>query len=246
MTHSFTAIAAMTRISSVIAISVVASLWLAVGTWREAVRAQAPAPGIAGRVVDASGQPMPGVTVKAVNAATLVTTQVTSAGDGSYRFDVPDGIYRVDFDLQSFDLLRANHVRVVQGSTSRVDGTLSVTAKCECVTVVYPMALTARRGQVVDDSNRPLSSARVAIVSPFRSDVVLTDEEGRFTVRLPVEGTWPLTVSVSGFAAVTQQLSGNGPPVVITLPSLTTFPPPSIEKFGRGCRCPGELFVRDK
>jgi hypothetical protein len=230
-----------------IAMSVVAIWWLATGTWRDALRAQAPAAGIAGRVVDTVGQPLPGVTIKAVNAATLVTTQVMSSGDGSYQFDgVADGIYRVDIDLQSFDLIRANHVRVVQGSTARVDGTLSISATCECVTVAYPTALTVRRGQVVDASNRPLAYARLEVVSPLRSDVTLADAEGRFTVRLPIEGTWPLTASDSGFAAVTQQLSGNGPPIVITLPRLTTFPPSSIEKFGRGCRCPGELFVRDK
>ena len=51
----------------------------------------------------------------------------TSGSDGSYRFDgLPDGTYRVDFELRGFELVRRNHVRVRRDSEAKAD------AACRC------------------------------------------------------------------------------------------------------------------
>src|SRR5688572_21876132 len=68
---------------------------------------------IAGVVRDRNGGVLPGVTVTTIPQSGGMVRHTTSGSDGSYRFDkVSDGVYRVDFDLHGFELVRRNHVRV--------------------------------------------------------------------------------------------------------------------------------------
>src|SRR6478735_1733176 len=62
---------------------------------------------LGGRVMDEAGQPLPGVSVTAITEAGGIARLATSGSDGAYQFgELPDGYYRVDFDLRSFDLIR--------------------------------------------------------------------------------------------------------------------------------------------
>jgi hypothetical protein len=203
--------------------------------------AAAQSPSVAGKVIDTSGGLLPGVSITAVEGG--IAWRSTTGSDGIYQFDaLPDGTYRIDFELVGFDLLRRNHVRVLRGTTAKVDATLAIGALCECISIRWP-ELRERDGQVVAVSGRPVPNARLEIVSAAGREVALADGEGRFRIRLPVNGTWPLTVSDSGFGAVTQQLSGSvAGTVVFTLPSAATSILPDSERFYRGC-CAGELFV---
>jgi hypothetical protein len=201
----------------------------------------AQSPSIVGHVIDRGGQPVPGVFITAMDATTGVSRNATSGGDGGYRFDtLPDGTYRVDFELPGFDLFRWNDVHVRGGATAMADAMLSVSAICECV-ISARGPLRERAGQVVDDSGRPLPYARLEIASPADREVAFADREGRFWVRVPIDRTWSLTASDSGFSAVTQEVSGAvEAPVVFTLPHVGVTGLPHSERFTRGCRC---LFV---
>jgi hypothetical protein len=205
--------------------------------------AAAQSPSMAVKVVDTSRGPLPGVSITAGEGG--IARHSTSASDGGYRFDaLPDGTYRIDFEFLGFDLLRRNNVRVLRGATAKVDAALSIGALCECISVRWP-ELRERDGQVVAESGPPLPSARLEIVTPSGREVALSDRKGRFRIRAPVNGTWPLTASDNGFDAITQQVSGTvATPIMFTLPNAATRTStlPDSERFSRGC-CAGDLFV---
>ena len=200
---------------------------------------------IGGHVADPTGQPLPGVSVMTIAETGGISSRATSGRDGAYHFDtLPDGTYRVDFELLGFDLIRRNSVRVRHDATAAADATLRVSTVCECIDIVPLTALRQRTGQVVDESGWPLAHARLEVVSPMRREVRYADGEGRFAVRVPVNETWPLTASDTGFAAATQSVSGivaGG--ILFRLARAGTTGPPDTERFPRGCRCPGDLFT---
>jgi hypothetical protein len=206
----------------------------------------AKSPSIAGHALDGTGQPISGVSVTVLPEAGGVVRHATSGADGAYQFEsVPDGTYRVDFNIQGFDSIRRNHVRVRPDGTATVDATLLVSAICDCVTVIDAAELRERSGRVVDESGRPLPHARLEITSPLRREVGYADSQGRFRVRVPVSETWPITASDSGFGTVTLQASaiGNGP-IVLRLPFVGTAHLAETERFKGPC-CPGDLFTHD-
>jgi hypothetical protein len=206
----------------------------------------AKAPSITGHVVDGAGYPVPGVSVSTTPEAGGGTKYAMTRADGTYHLEsLPDGVYRVDFELLGFDLARRNHVRVRQDATASADATLLVSAICECVAVIDP-TLRERSGQVVDESNRPLPHTRLEITSPLFGSFGYADGEGRFRVRVPVSGSWTLTVSDGGFGTVKQHVSGAPDvPIVIRLPYIGTRDLPDAQLLKRGCRCPGDLFTHD-
>ena len=81
---------------------------------------------IAGVVRDGIGGVIPGVSVTTIPQSGGLLRHTTSGSDGSYRFDeLPDGTYRVDFDLRGFELVRRNHVRVIRDTEANIDAALS-------------------------------------------------------------------------------------------------------------------------
>ncbi len=118
-----------------------------------------------------------------------------------------------------------------------VDAVLSVSSACECVTI--PLTTAAPRpGQVVDETNRPIPYARVELTGPARRAAAYADKEGRFLVRVPIDGLWSISASQGGFDVTTQQLSAaSSEPLVIRLRYVGSQGPPSAERIGRGCRC---------
>jgi carboxypeptidase family protein len=207
--------------------------------------ANAQSPGISGRVLDAAGLPLPGVSITILPASGGTTSLATTASTGAYRSDaLGQDTYRVDFDVAGFDLIRRNNVRVRRGTTAEVDAVLSVSSICECVEVVPANPLRERAGQVVEESGAPLPYARLEVVSSPRCEVAYADRAGRFLVRLPVDGTWPLTASDSGFGSATLKVSGTtADPIVFRLKHDAKAATPDHERLSRGCRCPGDLFT---
>src|SRR5262249_62017 len=115
-----------------------------------------------------------------------------------------------------------------------------------CVTVIDATALRERSGQVVDQAGRPLAHARLEIGSPLQRNFGYADGEGRFRVRLPVNGNWPLTASDGGFGTLKLQVSGTADvPIVFRLPYTGTSDLSDVQTLKRGCRCPGDLFTHD-
>jgi len=199
---------------------------------------------IAGVVRDGSGAVIPGVSVTTIPQSGGPLRHTASGRDGSYRFDgLPDGTYRVDFDLRGFELVRRNHVRVSRDAEANVDAALPPRMICECMTIELPSPWVQRPGQVVDKGGRPLPHARIQLVG---REEAYTDNEGRFFVRLPVYEQWLLTASDTGFRSVTEQVSGaDSATVVLSLDYENTTGVPDVQRFG-GCECPGSLLPYDR
>lgn len=92
---------------------------------------------IEGRVVDETGAALPGVTITATSPALQVPEVVNVSGpDGAYRLpELPIGEYRLSFELAGFRTFVRSGVVLTVGFVARVDGTLSVGALEETVTV---------------------------------------------------------------------------------------------------------------
>jgi hypothetical protein len=196
------------------------------------------------RAVDAIAKPVPGVSVTIVPDSGGPAKRATTGNDGRCRFEVPGATYRIDFDILGFDLTRRNHVRVPNNGSTNAEGVLEVSGVCECVTIVPPNPLAVRSGEVIDTAGRPLPHARLEVVSPIGHEVAYADEDGRFLLKAPVDATWSVTVSDSGYRAVTQQVSGSvAGPIVFKLAYAGTTGVPDEESLSRSCRCPGDLFT---
>ena len=202
------------------------------------------------RALDGSGQPIPGVFVTAMLATGGDNQTGTTDREGTARFEnLPDGTYRVDFDIQGFDIVRRNHVVVRHDSPAKVSAVLPITPLCECIRV-SPVpggpepVLEKRAGQVLDGAGHPLAHARLELITPAKQEFFYVDAYGRFAVRLPVDQSWPLRASDSGFRVVTQQASGSTHSrIVFRLPvdATAAVRVPDEERFSPGC-CPSDLF----
>jgi len=209
--------------------------------------ALAPAPSVVGTAFDVAGVFLPGVVATAIPQAGGDARAAVSGLDGTYGFeDLPEGTYRIDWDLPGFDLMRQNLVSVRRGQTTQVDVTLSLSAICECIDKSAQLGkstpgLTPYVGQIVDESYRPLPHARLEIVGPAGREATYANREGRFQVRLSPNETWPLTARDSGFGAVTLNVSGSDTaPLVFRLSNADTLALPAVERLTRPC-CPGIL-----
>src|SRR5688572_8917076 len=145
---------------------------------------------VVGRVVDTVGQPLPGVTVTMMPAASGEQRRTTTAGDGTYRFDqVADGLYRMDFELLAFDVTRRNSVRVRSGSSTFADATLRLSPMaCECVLVTRLPRVAKRSGRVVDEAGRPLPRARLEIAVPIAAEAGAVPESTSEVTYADAEG----------------------------------------------------------
>ena len=79
-----------------------------------------------GRVVDRTGQSLPGTSVTIRSDAGLVASMQADP-TGAFRFfDLPEGSFTVDFDQPNFNLARCNRVQVSATGTARADATLQI------------------------------------------------------------------------------------------------------------------------
>ena len=90
-----------------------------------------------GRVVDASGAVLPGVTVT-VRGPTIIGGAIAAVTGDSGAFRVPTipiGIYRVTFELAGFGTKAYDDVRIQASTTFTLDATLGVGGLAETITV---------------------------------------------------------------------------------------------------------------
>ena len=91
---------------------------------------------ITGRITDASGAAVPGVSVTLTNVATNASRSTLSTGDGDYTFpSVPPGIYNVKAEHPGFRVAEAVHVEVQVQQTVRQDLTLEIGQVSESVEI---------------------------------------------------------------------------------------------------------------
>jgi hypothetical protein len=91
---------------------------------------------IQGRVMDAQGAVLPGVTVTATSPA-LIQPQTTVTSDtGNYRFPaVPPGTYELSYELAGFNSLKRSGISISLGFTATVNVELALATLQETVTV---------------------------------------------------------------------------------------------------------------
>jgi hypothetical protein len=90
---------------------------------------------ISGTVTDTTGAVLPGVTVKAVQAATGNVFEAVTDGVGSYRLPVRVGVYQIQADLASFRTATRTGVEMLVGQQTVVNFQLALSTVAETVTV---------------------------------------------------------------------------------------------------------------
>jgi iron complex outermembrane receptor protein len=106
---------------------------------------------ISGTVRDASGAPVPGVTVTITNQATNTTQTATSSADGAFSVSVPPGVYSVTVSLKGFGRQTHKDLKVETGIALTSDFSLQ-TQREEEITVT-----AMKREETVQDT--PVSVA---------------------------------------------------------------------------------------
>ncbi len=90
-----------------------------------------------GKVVDATGAPLPGVNVEATSPRLVGKATAVTDGEGNFRlFSLPSGIYEVTFTLQGFKTLIRKEIVVQLSQTIVLNATLEQAALEEQVTVI--------------------------------------------------------------------------------------------------------------
>jgi hypothetical protein len=111
---------------------------------------------IAGRVVDPSGQPIPGATiVVALSDTGALRTAVTEKAGAFVITGLSPGAYRISVELSGFRPLMREGIRLSTGETVRLDVALEVGAVSEAITVQGDASLLRTEasglGHVVDN-----------------------------------------------------------------------------------------------
>ena len=91
---------------------------------------------IQGRVSDAQGAVLPGVTVTATSPSALGAQTAVTSETGNYRFPaVPPGEYELTFELAGFNTLKRAGISITLGFTANVNVELALATLQETVTV---------------------------------------------------------------------------------------------------------------
>ena len=91
---------------------------------------------IIGKVSDASGAVLPGVTVTLRGAAVQGAQTVVTSETGVYRFPVlPPGTYELEYTLTGFGTMKREDIPIAVGATVELDVTLKVSTIEETITV---------------------------------------------------------------------------------------------------------------
>ena len=91
---------------------------------------------IQGRVMDAQGAVLPGVTVTATSPSAIGAQTTVTSETGNYRFPaVPPGNYEVSYELAGFSTLKRAGISITLGFTANVNVELTLATLQETVTV---------------------------------------------------------------------------------------------------------------
>ena len=91
---------------------------------------------IQGRVTDAQGAVLPGVTVTATSPAALGAQTAVTSETGNYRVPaLPPGVYAISYELAGFNTVRREGIQLSLGFTANVNVELALATLQETVTV---------------------------------------------------------------------------------------------------------------
>ena len=114
-----------------VALALFAVVILSAGAFAQELRGR-----ISGVVTDDSGAVVPGVTVTASSPALIQPQTPTTGGDGSYRFPaLPSGVYSITYQLQGFQTVKRDGIRVTLNQTFTVDAKLKTATLNETLTI---------------------------------------------------------------------------------------------------------------
>jgi len=120
---------------SIAALACVLALASALPVWAQGGGASSTGT-IQGRVSDAQGAVLPGVTVTATSPSMLGPQSTVTSESGTYRFPaVPPGTYTVTYELAGFNTLRREGVQIALGFTATLNVELTLSSVQETVTV---------------------------------------------------------------------------------------------------------------
>ena len=137
----------MRRRLSVLAL-VVALIMVSVPAWAQTVAVAQ----ISGTVVDESGAPIPGATIKATQTSTGTSRVVISGSKGEYVLAaLPVGPYAVEVTLDGFMTFQQTGIVLQVGSSSTINATLKVGSRTETVTVQASAPLVEARSTAVGE-----------------------------------------------------------------------------------------------
>ena len=131
---------------------------------------------ITGRIVDAQGAVVPGVTVTGKNAATGFTRSEVSDGSGVYRLTaLPVGTYDLTAELQGFTKVENKGIVVSVGQTLDVAMILKLATVSETVTVtggtpLIETTLLVGRRRRRHRAHREPAAQRAPVREPGRHD----------------------------------------------------------------------------
>jgi hypothetical protein len=131
-------------------------------------QSQATTAEINGRLTDANGGVLPGVTVTATNPQTGYTREVVTNGEGLFSIPLlPPGLYDVTAELSGFATYRQTGVRATVGAAVTLNPTMTVAGVQEVITVeaASPLVETSSsiRTNTVDEEairNLPINGRR--------------------------------------------------------------------------------------
>ena len=84
---------------------------------------------IQGRVADAQGAVLPGVTVTATSPSALGAQTTVTSETGNYRFPaLPPGVYDLSFELAGFNGLKRSGIQISLGFVANVNVGVATTA----------------------------------------------------------------------------------------------------------------------
>jgi len=185
--------------------------------------AQTPSGTISGRVLDATGLALPGVTVTLQGAD--ITQTFTTDGEGQYRFlELAPGTYKVTSALQGFATLVRENVVLDLGKTVNVPVTMQISAVTETITVKAPSPMvdakqtgtatnfTADELSKIPTSRDPFSLMRTVpgvLVDRVNVGGNETGQQSNFATKgtRPQDAVWTL----DGVAITDMALTGTSP-----------------------------------
>ena len=164
--------------------------------------AQATTGSIFGKVTDATGAVLPGVTVTVIGTGLIQPVRVVTAGSGGYQVpSIPNGLYKITFELSGFKTFIRDGVRVTTDGNAQIDARMEVGAVETEVTVTADSPIvdtkTARTGATF---TRDVLDAIPTARDPFQ---VMNMTPG---IIMQTSGDQPSGVNVAGSASG-QQMS---------------------------------------
>jgi hypothetical protein len=159
---------------------------------------------ITGRISDASGARLPGVTVTVINGATNVATSTMTNGDGEYTIPfLTPGIYKATAELSGFKKVVREGVEVRVADKIGLDLTMQVGRVEETVSVTAETPLletqSGNAGEVIDEkriSMMPLSDGNPFVLARLVPGAAFTGDL-KFSRPFDNAGTSSITVDGS-------------------------------------------------